>query len=187
MRIGYARVSTPDQNLDMQISALEAAGCDRVYSEKESGKTTDRPELEKLLAFLRPGDELVVWKLDRLGRTVKQLMELLAEFDARGVKFVSLTESVDTSTPMGKFLVTVLAAMAQMEADVIRERTMEGLAEARRKGHRSGPKPRKADDAERAMAAHEGGMTVREACELVGISKDTYYRYKPQIEAAEKD
>lgn len=185
MKIGYARVSTEEQSLDMQVSALREAGCERIYQEKASGRKIDRPELEKLLDFLRPGDVLVVWKLDRLGRTMKQLVDLLEDFDEREIVFVSLTESIDTKTPMGRFLVAVLAAMAQMEADVTRERTMAGLAEARKQGRVGGRPKTKAEDAERAVSAVEGGMTVSEACRLVGISRPTYYKYKRAMEEGE--
>lgn len=183
MRIGYARVSTADQSLDMQVSALEAAGCERIYEEKASGRKTDREELAKLLDYIREGDTLVVWKLDRLGRTVRQLMDLMADLDARGVAFVSLTESLDTSTPQGRFLVAILAAMAQMEAEVARERTMAGLAEARRQG-RTGGRPRADMEAvRRAADAVEAGSTVTAACEDAGISRQTYYKYRGAVQA----
>lgn len=178
MRIGYARVSTPDQSLDMQIDALKKAGCERIYSEKASGRKKDRAELERLLEFIRAGDTLVVWKLDRLGRTMSQLCDLIGELDDRKVGFESLTEQIDTSTIQGTFLFHIAAAFAQMEADLTRERTKAGLAEARKKGHVGGHPRTKAEDVDRVAMAIEGGMTVREACKLVGISVTTYYNYK---------
>lgn len=178
MRIGYARVSTADQSLDMQVSALEGAGCERIYREQASGRRADRPELERMLAFLREGDTLVVWKLDRLGRSVRQLVDLIVDLDEQGIGFESLTESFDTSTPMGRCMVNICAAFAQMEADLIRERTVAGLEEARRAG-RTGGRPA-VDDARLRRAAQliEAGQPVRRACAAAGISTSTWYRHR---------
>lgn len=138
--IGYARVSANDQNHALQIQALENAGCSRIFTEKMSGVKKLR-EQEKLLEYLRPGDTLVVWKLDRLGRRTIDLIQLINTLQEKGIHFRSLTESIDTSTPGGKFMITVFAGLAQLERDIIRERTMAGLIAARADG-RTGGRPR---------------------------------------------
>jgi len=142
MNIGYARVSTQDQNLDLQNDALKAAGCEIIYTDKMSGTKKNRPGLEEILGFIRKGDTLVVWKLDRLGRSLKHLIQVLNQLDERGVYFKSIQESLDTSTPGGKLIFHVFGALAEFERDIIRERTLAGLAAARARG-RKGGRPRK--------------------------------------------
>jgi DNA invertase Pin-like site-specific DNA recombinase len=129
--VGYARVSTDEQNFDLQLTAFERAGVHMVFQEKVSGTKKNRPELEHCLASLRPGDTLVVWKLDRLGRNTKHLIEILEELKSRSVHFRSLQDYIDTNSPIGNFFFTVLAAFAQLERDFISERTKAGLAAAR--------------------------------------------------------
>ena len=142
MLIGYARVSTGDQNLDLQKNALIRAECELVYEDMASGKNARRPGLKRALRRLHPGDVLVVWKLDRLGRSVRDLITLVSELQARGVNFRSLTDSIDTSTPAGRFFFHVMSALAEMERELIVERTRAGLAVARAKGRIGGRRPK---------------------------------------------
>ncbi len=136
MNIGYARVSTQDQNLDLQNDALKAAGCENIYTDKMSGAKKNRPGLEEILGFIRKGDTLVVWRLDRLGRSLKHLIQVLNQLDERGVYFKSLQESLDTSTPGGMLIFHVFGALAEFERDIIKERTLAGLAAARARGRK---------------------------------------------------
>ena len=139
MVLGYARVSTLDQNEDLQLDALSAAGCDQVFTDHASGRLASRPALDDLLSRVRPGDTLVVWKLDRLGRSLKHLLEVVAFLEERGVALRVLTEQIDTSTPGGKLVFHVFGALAEFERDLIRERTRAGLAAARARGRVGGP------------------------------------------------
>lgn len=183
LRIGYARVSSEGQNLERQLDALEAAGCEKIYQEKITGKAKHRPELDKMLEHLRAGDQVVVAKLDRIGRNTKHLIELSETFEEMGVDFISLGDSIDTSTATGKMMFTVLAAIAQFEADLNRERTMEGLASARARGRKGGhPKadPKKVDQALKMYEAKT--FTLREITEATGLSKMTIYRYLEKSE-----
>lgn len=141
MKIGYARVSTEEQNLEMQISALEDAGCEMIFQEHISGMETARPELEKMNAILRKGDEVVIWKLDRLGRSTKHLIELVESFKERQIGFVCLAGHMDASTPQGQLIFTIFAGLAEFERMQTRERTMAGLANARKNG-RIGGRPK---------------------------------------------
>lgn len=134
MQIGYVRVSTNDQNTDLQRQALERAGCEQIFEEKMSGTVANRPALKKLLKALNEGDTLVVWKLDRLGRSMRNLVLLVDELRQRGIHFKSLTDSIDTSSPMGRFIFHIMSALAEMERELIVERTRAGLAAAREKG-----------------------------------------------------
>ncbi len=142
MLIGYARVSTEDQNLDLQRKALTKAGCKKLFDDKASGTRTSRPGLDLAMATLREGDTLVVWKLDRLGRSVKNLVDLVGELHRQGVQFKSPTDSIDTGTPSGRFFFHVMASLAQMERELIVERTCAGLEAARRLGRTGGRKRR---------------------------------------------
>src|SRR3954451_6018573 len=151
MLIGYARVSTHEQNLDLQEDALKAAGCQKVYTDKTGGTKADRPGLERALADVRPGDSLVVWKLDRLGRRLKHLIETVTDLGNRGVCFQSLQEAIDTTTSGGKLMFHVFGALAEFERDIIRERTLAGLAAARARG-RMGGRPRHLDDKKKRHA-----------------------------------
>ncbi len=176
--IGYARVSTTDQDHVLQRNALDAAGCTRTFTETASGALRDRPELGKVLDYLRPGDTLVVWKLDRLGRSISHLIEIVTALGERGIGFRSLTEGFDTTTSGGKLIFHVMAALAEFERDVIRERTTAGLAAARAEG-RVGGRPSKLTGAklEHACALRDAGQhTVTAIAEIVGVSRSTIYR-----------
>jgi len=151
MLIGYARVSTHDQNLDLQKDALEKAGCEKVFVEKASGKSANRAELGKVMNFLREGDALVVWRLDRLGRSLKHLIELVTELEQRNTGFKSLTESMDTTNSGGKLIFHIFGALAEFERNLIRERTQAGLAAARARGQKGG-RPPALDDKKRELA-----------------------------------
>lgn len=179
MRIGYARVSTPDQSLDRQTDALEEAGCERIYRERMTGRSRDRPELARMLDALREGDVVVVAKLDRIGRNTAHLIELAETFEGRGVGFVSLGDSIDTGTATGRLFFTMLAAIAQFEADLASERTREGLAAARARG-RMGGRPRlDAASVDHALRLYDGGgFTIAEITAMTGVSKTTLYRYR---------
>ncbi|KZQ82615.1 DNA-invertase, partial [Enterobacter roggenkampii] len=142
MLIGYVRVSTNDQNTALQRNALDSAGCELIFEDKMSGKTSERPGLKKVLRTLSEGDTLVVWKLDRLGRSMRHLVTLIEDLRSRGVNFRSLTDSIDTSTAMGRFFFHVMGALAEMERELIVERTRAGLAAARQQGRIGGRRPK---------------------------------------------
>jgi DNA invertase Pin-like site-specific DNA recombinase len=185
MNIGYARVSTADQNLDLQNDALKSAGCEQIYTDKMSGTKTERPGLDQILGILRKGDTLVVWKLDRLGRSLTHLIQVMNILDERGIYFRSVQESLDTSTPGGKLIFHVFGALAEFERDIIRERTLAGLAAARSRG-RVGGRPRKLSKKQVEMAKNlmkDISIPVNEICETLGVSKATLYRY---VKAGEK-
>ncbi|MCG7882596.1 MAG: recombinase family protein [Candidatus Thiodiazotropha endolucinida] len=175
MRIGYARVSTQDQKPDLQIDALKAASCEEIFQEKLSGKTKDREQLEHCLRMLRSGDVLVVWRLDRLGRSLKDLVEIISTLDERGVGFQSLTESIDTTSAGGKLVFHIFGALAEFEHTLIRERTKAGLAAARARGRKGGRKPSlsKADVKKAAAMLRDPLMTKKEVAEHFDVSKVT--------------
>lgn len=175
--MGYARVSTTDQNPELQLDALNAAGCFRVWTDKASGAKTDRPELAAVMDALRPGDTLVVWRLDRLGRTLPHLIETVAELEARGVAFKSLTEAIDTTTPGGKLIFHIFGALAEFERNLIRERTMAGLSAARDRG-RIGGRPSSLTPAKKRQATKMkgDGVPMTEIAEVLNIARSTLYR-----------
>lgn len=179
MLIGYARVSTLDQSCNLQLDALKQAGCARVYKETASGSRRDRPRLQAALAAMRPGDTLVVWRLDRLARSLKHLLETVEGLEADGKDFRSLTEAINTATPAGKLIFQILGALAEFERELIRERTRAGLAAARLRGHRGG-RPRALTDADvtraRALLEQSGGK-VTAVARLLGVPSSTLYRY----------
>lgn len=177
MRIGYARVSTSDQKLDLQIDALQAAGCDDIFEDKASGAGIQRTGLNAALAALQPGDTLVVWKLDRLGRSVKDLVTLLSDLQDRGVDFKSLQDSIDTNSSMGRFFVYVLAAFGEMERDLLKERTLAGVQAARSRGRFAG-RPRKMtkDKISVAVKLRDEGTPIRDIAHALGVSDPTVYR-----------
>jgi DNA invertase Pin-like site-specific DNA recombinase len=178
MRIGYARVSTDDQTLDLQRDALKRAKCKEVYEEHASGKNTARPELEACLKSLRDGDTLVVWRLDRLGRSLGDLIRLTQDLQARGVGFSSLTEQIDTASPSGKLIFHVFGALAEFERNLIRERTLAGLKAARARG-RKGGRPRKLGAKElKTMRSllRAGEVPVSTIAEQFGVARSTLYR-----------
>ena len=179
MLVGYARVSTPDQKLDLQLDALREAGCEKTFTDEASGAKADRPGLTEALAFARTGDTLVVWRLDRFGRSLKDLVGRVEELRERGVGFRSLTEGVDTTSPTGKLVFHVFGALAEFERDLIRERTMAGLASARARG-RKGGRPRAMDEEKVRVASRlmkDPEVSVAEVCRAVGVSSATLYRY----------
>lgn len=175
--VGYARVSTEQQNLDRQLDMLNKYGVDKIYTEKMTGTKRDRPELNKLLDRMTEGDTVVIESLSRLGRSTKDLIELVDLFDKEDVHLVSMKESIDTSTPAGKLLFTLMSAIAQFERDVIAERTKEGLNAARARG-RNGGRPRTdSHKLQQAVKLYNAGQhTVKEIEELTGIKKATLYR-----------
>ncbi len=176
--IGYARVSTEDQKLDLQRDALARAGCHRVFEDRASGARADRPGLTDALSHLRRGDTLVVWRLDRLGRTTHQLVGLLEQFEREGIRLLSLQDGIDPSSVMGKAMLQVGAVFAEMERNLLRERTKAGLAAARARGRLGGRKPRLSaeglDTARRLMA--DPMLTMNEVAARVGVGWTTLYR-----------
>jgi DNA invertase Pin-like site-specific DNA recombinase len=186
--VGSARVSTFEQILDLQRDALTAAGCNRIFSDTASGGRSDRPGLQQALDYVREGDVLVVWRLDRLGRSLRYLIEIINQLNERGVGFRSLTEQIDTTTSGGKLIFHVFGALAEFERDVIRERTQAGLAAARARG-RMGGRPKKLDGVSKVAMAQalydDKTHSVADICKTLGISCTTLYRYV-QITQPEK-
>lgn len=180
MLIGYARVSTKDQNLELQHQALIHAGCEKVFDDRISGTRAERPGLASALAMLREGDILVVWKLDRLGRSVKHLVDLVGTLHRQGVQFKSLTDSIDTSTPAGRFFFHVMASLAEMERELMVERTCAGLEAARLLGRKGGRK-RQMTDSKVASAKQllTSGVPPKEVARNLGVSLPTLYRWVP--------
>ena len=181
MKIGYARVGTHEQFHDLQIDSLKAAGCERIYTDTCSSSVpgTERPKLQKALAHTRTGDTLVVWRLDRLGRNLQDLIRQINGLAAREVQFVSLQEDLNTATPAGRLTFHFCGALAEFERDLIRERTLVGLQAARARGRRGGRK-RKVDDRMLARAAElmqDRTVGINEICRIVGVGKTTLYRY----------
>ena len=179
MRIGYARVSTTEQNLDLQRDALKRAGCEKIIEDTASGGKVHRSGLERVREMLRPGDVLAVWRLDRLGRSLKHLIELMAELEGQGIGFQSVTEAIDTTTPGGKLVFHIFGALAEFERNLIRDRTQAGLAAARARG-RKGGRRKKLGDKQRAVAVdlyRQKKHTINEICKTVGISRPTLYGY----------
>jgi len=179
MKIGYARVSTYEQNLDLQIDDLKKNSCEKIYEEKVSGSKADRPILHDMLTNLRSGDVLVVWKLDRLGRSLKDLLEIVAGLQNKGVGLISLKESIDTTSTTGKLIFSIFGALAEYEKDIIRERTMAGLNSARARGIVGGRKKLLSDkDVEMLRTlANDKTIPISTICEKFGISRKTYYNY----------
>lgn len=186
MKIGYARVSTSDQNPSLQLDALRTAGCERIYQEKISGKKKIKPVLNRLLSKLRSGDQLIVWKLDRLGRKSGELIELQETLEQQGIALVSLTESLDTSTPTGRFSFQVICNIAELERNTLSQRTTAGLAAARKKG-RIGGRPSGLSDnckkkAKIAVIEYNKYLqskhkSIDDVCVATGVSRATLYKY----------
>lgn len=175
MIIGYARVSTQDQHLELQLDALITAGCEQTFQEKITGKSKDRPELTLCLRTLRSGDVLVVWKLDRLARSLKDLVEIISDLESKGIGFKSITESIDTTSPSGKLIFHIFGALAEFEHSLIRERTLEGLKAARARGRKGGRKPAiNPQDVKKAAAMLKDPLiTKTEVAEHFGVSRLT--------------
>ena len=182
MLVGYARVSTLEQDVSLQVDALKQAGCGKIFRDKASGAKSERPGLRDALEYAREGDTLLVWSLDRLGRSLKHLIETVTLLEGRGVGFRSLQEAVDTTTSGGRLIFHVFGALAEFERSLIRERTRAGLAAARARG-RKGGRP-KALDSKKIRLAYElydeKKYTIREICQILGISKPTLYVYLRQ-------
>lgn len=176
--VGYARVSTTDQDLSLQLDALNAVGCIRIFQEEASGVLDVRPELEAMMTYLRPGDVLTVWRLDRLGRSVSHLTRVVNSLAAEGIGFKSLTEGIDTTTPAGKFIFHIFAALAEFERDIIRERTLAGLKAARARGRTGGRRPKLSEDqiATARQLYNAKKHTVGQIAAIVGVSRATVYR-----------
>lgn len=178
MLIGYARISTLEQNLDLQRDALLSAGCEKVFTDIASGIQDNREGLKETLNYLRSGDTLIVWKLDRLGRTLKHLIETVNTLATKSISFCSLQENLDTTTSSGKLIFHLFGALAEFERELIRERTRAGLKAARTRGHKGG-RPRKLNIAQIKMAKlliSEGSTSITEICRTLGISRSTLYR-----------
>jgi len=184
MLVGYARVSTQEQTLNLQRDALAKVSCDRIFTDTASGAKNERPGLEEAVRFMREGDTLVVWKLDRLGRSLKHLIETVTALHQRKIGFRSLTENIDTTTSTGKLIFHVFGALAEFERDLIRERTQAGLAAARARGRLGGrPKVAALNDPKKVLMAQslysDKHNTVAEICTILGVSRSTLYRYVP--------
>lgn len=186
MKYGYARVSTPDQCLSLQLDALKQYGVDKIYQEKISGKNKSKPILDSLIEKLVSGDQLVVWKLDRLGRITCELMRLQEDLQSKDISLISLTENLDTSTPIGKFAFQLLCSLAEMERNVISERTVAGLLAAKAKGRTGGRKPGLSEAAKKkvklavteyAKYLRYKSETINDLCHIVGVSRATFYKY----------
>jgi DNA invertase Pin-like site-specific DNA recombinase len=185
-KIGYARVSTLDQNLALQQDALGEAGCEKIFVEQMSGAVTDRPALREVLTYARSGDTLIVWKLDRLARSMKQLIETIEELRLRGIGFRSLTEAMDTTTAQGVLVFHMFSALAEFERALIRERTRAGLAAAKRAGRIGGRPPKLSEDdldIARTLLANPD-IPVADVADRLGVSPATLYRYLPAAKAA---
>ena len=179
MLIGYARVSTSDQNLDLQLDALKKAGCTKIFHDTISGAKSERPGLDDALAYLRTGDTLTVWRLDRLGRSLQHLIEVINKLNKEDKEFKSLQESLDTATPTGKLIFHVLGALAEFERSLIRERTKAGLAAARARG-RIGGRPRVLNAKKMALARSmlkDKSNSVGDVSQALGVSRATIYNY----------
>ncbi len=179
MLIGYARVSTQDQTLNLQLDALKKAGCEKIFTDTMSGTKTERPGLEEALDFIRPGDTLVVWRLDRLGRSLPHLIETITTLHTREIGFKSLTEHIDTTTSGGKLVFHIFGALAEFERDIIRERTQAGLQAARARGKKGG-RPNALKDKKMAMAQalyNDKTNAIADICKTLHISRATLYRY----------
>jgi DNA invertase Pin-like site-specific DNA recombinase len=181
VNIGYARVSTAEQNLTLQTDALESAGCERVFVETASGAQRDRPELQRTLDFMRPGDTLVVWKLDRLARSMRQLIDTMELLQSKGMGLRSLSETIDTTTAGGMLVFHVFGALAEFERAMIRERTTAGLEAARARGRKGGRRPKlsKSDLRDAKALLRDPEISVAEVAKRLGVSPATLYRRLP--------
>jgi DNA invertase Pin-like site-specific DNA recombinase len=179
MNVGYARVSTGEQKMDLQLDALEEAGCEKIYTDELSGATSDRPGLQEAIDYVRPGDTLVVWRLDRFGRSLKDLVTKVERLQEKDVGFKSLKENIDTTSSAGKLQFHIFSALAEFERDLNRERTMAGLRAARARG-RVGGRPRALSEEELPQVQtlmQNPDISTRQICERFEISKATLYRY----------
>lgn len=184
MLVGYARVSTPSQSLDLQIKALEQAGCEKIFTDVASGAKSARPGLQDAEMILREGDVLVVWKLDRLGRSIRHLIESINAFNEQGIGFRSLQEAIDTQTSGGKLVFHIFSALAEFERDLIMERTNAGLQAARARG-RKGGRPKSLDDPKNIQLLKQmhadSSYSINDICKTLGISRASFYRYLKDV------
>jgi DNA invertase Pin-like site-specific DNA recombinase len=182
MLIGYARISTADQTLALQQDALEKAGCERIFTDTASGAKSERVGLAEAITYARQGDILVVWRLDRLGRSLKHLIETITDLNERGIGFKSITEAIDTTTSGGKLIFHIFGALAEFERDIIRERTQAGLTAARARGRKGGrPRALTSKKAQMAQALYnDKNNTINDICKTLDISRATLYRYVAQ-------
>jgi DNA invertase Pin-like site-specific DNA recombinase len=179
MRIGYARVSTQEQTLNLQKDALAKEGCAKIFTDTISGTKTERPGLAQALAYVRPGDTLVVWRLDRLGRSLKHLIETITTLHDRQIGFKSITENIDTTTSGGKLIFHIFGALAEFERDIIKERTLAGLLAARARG-RTGGRPKTLSPKQQEMLQvlySDKSNSITDICKTLNISRMTFYRY----------
>jgi DNA invertase Pin-like site-specific DNA recombinase len=185
-QIGYARVSTQEQDLALQLDALAKEGCEKIFQEKASGAQRDRPELKAALGYMRKGDTLVVWKLDRLARSMKQLIETIESFQERGIGLKSVQDPIDTSSPSGKLVFHIFAALAEFERGVIRERTTAGLRAARERGRVGGRPPAlSGKDLQAAKAMlKDSDITVAAVARRLNVAESTLYRHIPRARSA---
>lgn len=182
MLIGYARVSTHEQNLALQIDALTKIGCEKIFEDKVTGLASVRPGINEALSHLRPGDTLVVWRLDRLGRSLKHLIELVGDLEKKQIGFLSIQEQIDTTNSGGKLIFHIFGALAEFERNLIQERTKAGLAAARARGKKGG-RPKTLNEKEREIAVrlyNERKNSLKEICQIMKISKTTLYSYVRQ-------
>lgn len=177
MKIGYARVSTDDQNLDLQKDALNAAGCERLFFDKASGAKVDRPGLTEAIQFARAGDVLIVWRLDRLGRSLSELVTLINSLEKAGISFASLTEHIDTTSATGELIFHIFGSMAQFERRLIIERTNAGLAAARARGIKGGRPGVTEEKIAAIRSLAKSSQSPAEACKVLNISRSTFYKY----------
>jgi DNA invertase Pin-like site-specific DNA recombinase len=180
MLIGYARISQDTQSIDLQIDALTATGCEKIFSDTMSGSRNDRPGLKQALEFVRSGDSICVWRLDRLGRSLPHLIQLMQDLDGRGIGFRSLTEAIDTTTPGGRLTYNLFASLAEFERSILRERTRAGLQAARQRGRLGGrPRLMTAEKFDAALRLLEAGTPARDVATALGLSPPTIYRHFP--------
>src|ERR687895_2056759 len=181
MLIGYARVSTHDRTLNLQRDALQQAGCDKIFTDTASGAKTERKGLDAALAYVRKGDILVVWRLDRLGRSLPHLITTMTSLEEQGIGFKSLTENIDTTTSGGKLIFHIFGALAEFERDIIKERTNAGLTAARARGRQGGrPRSSLSEDRKLQMARQmyeNKNLPIKDICKALGIARSTFYKY----------
>ncbi|PHN04375.1 recombinase family protein [Flavilitoribacter nigricans] len=182
MKIGYVRSSTKEQNLSLQLDALKKEGCEKIYQEKISGAKAARPELQRMIEQLRVGDIIIIWKLDRMGKSLRDLINLVNEIQKKGAGLKSLNDAIDTTTPQGKLIFHLFASLAEFEKDIIRERTKPGLEAARARGRAGGrPKGLSKEAQDKAMVAEtlytKGDKSVTEICKHLNIARSTLYNY----------